>query len=146
MTRHRCAFAARIVTALLLSVWVAYAALFWWIQESVLFPVPTWMDAPGLAAIAEERGIEVLALEDDRGQRILGWHHDAGADRLVVFLSGNGEALSDYLDVHTLLVDAGWDTLTVAWTGYPGSDGEPSQAAMAANAEADTAWEALQGR
>lgn len=137
---------ARVALGLAVLAWAIYAGVFWWYQESFLFPVPTWTDAAGLAEVAARRGVEPLDLVDDRGAHVLGWHHRSappeGPGRLLVFFSGNGEALSDYLAVHDVLVASGWDTLTVAWSGYPGSPGEPGEAAMAANARAAWAWAA----
>lgn len=131
---------AHLVVLSLVGIYVLLCALFWWAQESFLFPIPTWATRASLDEVAASRGTEIIELVADDGVPLYAWRQRAPADRLVLFFSGNGEALSDYLPLHDMLAAEGWDMLTVAWHGYPGSGGAPGQAELASDARAAWAW------
>lgn len=145
MTLRGCArAAAAAIAALLVTAWLGYCGLFWWLQDGFVYQVPDWATAETLHAAAVERGVTELALTSRDGTRLLGWHQADGHDRVVLFLSGNGEALSDYLAFHDLVRAVGFDLVTVAWRGYPGSEGVPTQDGLVDDGQA--AWDFLRAQ
>ncbi len=130
---------------LLLAGCLTGSGLFFWLQDGFVYQVPDWADADTLHATAAARGVRELALTSADGTRLLGWHQSDGHDRVVLFLSGNGEALSDYLAFHDVVRAAGLDLVTVAWRGYPGSAGSPSQPGLVDDAAAAWTWVLAQG-
>lgn len=125
--------------------YAAYCGLFWGWQDGFVYQVPDWADQASLHAVAAARGTRELALRSADGTPLLGWHQADGHDRLVLFLSGNGEALSDYVEFHDLVRERGFDLATVAWHGYPGSGGAPGQRALVDDAAALWDWALGQG-
>jgi len=61
----------------------------------------------------------------------------------VLFFHGNAEVVADRVDLQELLLARGWDVLVVAYRGYPGSGGRPSEAGLRLDARA--AWRWLEG-
>ncbi len=120
------------------AVYLAASGAFWWYQEALVY-LPPDLGAEVLHQVARDRGTRELTLPAPDGTALLAWHQRDGGDRLVLFFSGNGEALTDYVPFHDVVREAGFDLLTVAWRGYPGSPGTPSQPGLVADAH--TAWD-----
>lgn len=119
---------------------VAYAGpglAMWGFQELLIFPAPT-LDPAMLDRIAEQVGARVLRPVAEDGTQLYGWHRAATGDRAVLFFHGNAETVADRIPLHDALVDAGWDVVVVAYRGYPGSEGVPSEAGLRLDARA--AW------
>ncbi len=108
-------------------------------MQTLLYPVP------GIAVPADPpAGYEEVGLESAAGDRIHGWHLDAGHARApaVVLFHGNGENLGTMARAGTLheLARLGVAVLVVDYPGYGQSSGRPSEAAILAAAEAALAW------
>src|SRR5688572_6952919 len=122
----------RVVGGSLAGAWLGAGLLLWWTQERMIFPAPGGIGRDALDQAAAELGATPLDLVASDGVRLYAWHREAGGDRkrLVLYLHGNGEAVPMYAGLYRMLQRAGWDVLVLAYRGYPGSEGEPSEAGL----------------
>ena len=68
-----------------------------------------------------------LIAED--GTHLNAWHLPAKNQGrgVVIYAHGNAGTVFDAMEWKTILQDRGWHVLSVAYRGYPGSDGRPSE-------------------
>lgn len=133
----------RILAAIAFAGLVVYVGIgvgLWLFQDRLVFPAPGGIGRSSLDLAAAEVGAEPLDLVSGDGTHLYGWRLRSTGKRLVLYLHGNGEVITDYLPLYRILVHAGWDVLAVAYRGYPGSDGHPSEAGLALDAEAAWRW------
>jgi pimeloyl-ACP methyl ester carboxylesterase len=140
----------RVALRLLLVVCVvygAYAALLTSMQEALIFPVPGGIGRDQLDLAAAEQGVDPFDVIADDGTRLYGWYRPAPAGpsgrRAVLYFHGNGETVAGNMPLQRLVSRAGFDFVTVAYRGYPGSDGAPSEEGLRRDARA--AWEHVTG-
>lgn len=119
--------------------YLIYLVLLWALQDRLVFPVPGGIGRDSLDQAAREFGAVPTALVAADGVELYAWYRSAGADRLVIYLPGNGETVAQNTPLYRLLVQEGWDLLALAYRGYPGSDGHPTEAGTVLDALA--AWE-----
>lgn len=100
--------------------------LMWLTQARLLFPAPK-LPTDLLTEFAEDRGIQVLQIPTEDGLNLYAWHNYTGSTRLVIFFHGNAETLAGAWPLHQELRQQGWDVLSFAYRGYPGSEGVPSE-------------------
>jgi alpha-beta hydrolase superfamily lysophospholipase len=105
-----------------------------------VFPAPGGIGRDALDQAAAEYGATPLDLYASDGTRLYGWHVRSSGNRLVLYLHGNGEVVTSYVPLYRILARHGWDVLAVAYRGYPGSDGHPSEAGLGLDAEAAWQW------
>lgn len=119
--------------------WGAYAALLWWLQDAMIYPAPG-VPKEQLEQAATELGMEQYQAVADDGITLYGWHRRARPDqgRLVLYLHGNGETVASNRPLQQLVQQAGFGFLTIAYRGYPGSEGAPSEEGLLRDARA--AW------
>jgi len=119
--------------------WGAYAALLWWLQDAMIYPAPG-VPKEQLEQAATELGMESYEAMADDGVALYGWHRRAQPDqgRLVLYLHGNGETVASNRPLQQLVHQAGFGFLTIAYRGYPGSEGAPSEEGLLRDARA--AW------
>lgn len=120
-------------------VYLAYGALLWNLQESAIFPAPGGIDRSSLDAAAREVGALPIILETSDDVTLYGWHRRADGTRAVLYLHGNGETVADSMALQRIAQQEGWDFVTVAFRGYPGSEGSPSEEGLVRDARA--AWD-----
>lgn len=145
----------RVLVLLGLAILVGYlaAGLFLYLmQDRFVFPAPGGIGRDALDAAAGELGAEPLSLQASDGTSLYAWRLRSGAmrdrpstrgdaGRLVLYLHGNGEMVSDYTPLYRILLRHGWDVLAVAYRGYPGSDAvPPSEEGIARDARAAWDW------
>lgn len=107
------------------------------LQDALIFPaVP--VPPPALAQEAERAGATVHHLTTSDGTRLLAWHVPRGGDRVLVWLHGNGGSITAVSWFASQLPD--WDVVGFSYRGYPGSDGQPSEAGLAQDADAVWEW------
>ncbi len=119
-----------------LGLYLFFGAVLYVAQRSLIFPAP---DVPRaqLDKLAQLSGTRTLDLVAEDGVKLYGWHVPASGERAVLFFPGNAETVAR-LDLHRQLVELGWDVVIVAYRGYPGSEGSPSQTGLVQDARA--AW------
>ncbi|MEQ1501326.1 MAG: alpha/beta hydrolase [Myxococcota bacterium] len=128
------------VGLMVLAVYVAIGVVLYLIQDRLVYPAPGGIGRSSLDQAASELGAAPLDLMASDGTRLYGWHLRSTGSRLVLYLHGNGEAVTDYVPLYRILLHDGWDVLAVAYRGYPGSEGAPTEAGLALDAEAAWAW------
>jgi uncharacterized protein len=85
--------------------------------------------AEGLVDVAE------VVLPAPDGAKLIAWHVTArGGKPSVLYFHGNGAGLADRSDRIRILQSAGYGVLMLAYRGYAGSTGQPSEAANVADA------------
>lgn len=132
---------SRLVRLLVVSAalsWGLAGLMLWAGQERLLFPAPA-VGPMFLERAAEHANVQVGSLTAADGVRIATWTSRGGHDRLLLFFHGNGATLRGSTWVHDFGREHGWDVVSVAWRGYPGSEGTPSEAGFRLDAVA--AWE-----
>ena len=78
------------------------------------------------------------------GTALYAWHRvgqraPGEPARGVVFFHGNAETVADRVPLQDFLAAHGWDVVVVAYRGYPGSEGSPSEGGLRQDAHA--AWD-----
>jgi pimeloyl-ACP methyl ester carboxylesterase len=126
---------------LVLAGWAAYGVLVYELQDGLVFPAPGGIDRASLDAAAAEIGAKPVQLTAADGTQLYAWHRAASGDRAILYLHGNAETVAGSMSLQRLAHQEGWDFLAVAYRGYPGSEGAPSQAGVVLDARA--AWDHL---
>ena len=100
-------------------------------QDKLIFPAPT-----GPLPAGDER-VSLVEADTSDGERLAGlWHEPEADEPTVIFLHGNATAIANLLPLANAVADRGFGFLTIAWRGYPGSTGSPTEAGIFADAEA----------
>ncbi len=126
--------------------YAAYVGALWASQDRMVFPAPGGIDRSALDSAARERGAQPIELVTADGVTLYAWYRTAGADRLVIYFPGNGETVAENTGLHRILLQAGWDVLAVAYRGYPGSGGAPSEAGLVEDALTAWGWATAEDR
>jgi pimeloyl-ACP methyl ester carboxylesterase len=118
----------------------AVAATLWRMQESLIFPAPGGIDVSALDQAASEVGAEPFRIHAADGTKLYGWHRSPppnGAKHCgVLYFHGNAETVAASVALGRLVTREGCDFLVVAYRGYPGSAGKPSESGIALDARA----------
>ena len=121
-----------------LTIYVAVAAVFYFSQRRLLFPANTERVQPAEAGLV---GFEEVVLRTGDGQRVIGWWSPpapgAGA---VLYFHGNGGSLAQGRDRFETMQGAGLGVLAMAYRGYGGSSGQPSETALISDAKTALDW------
>jgi len=73
-------------------------------------------------------GVEDLRLTTDDGETLVAWYVPANDGHpLILYFHGNGGALVDRIPRFRALTASGWGILAIAYRGYGGSTGSPTQ-------------------
>jgi len=121
------------------AVYATYLGALYLLQDRLVFPVPGGISREALDTAAREGGAQPVDLVADDGVALYGWHLGAGGDRLVIYLPGNAETVADNVGLQRLLTRSGFSVFALAYRGYPGSAGEPTEAGIVRDVLA--AWE-----
>jgi uncharacterized protein len=113
-------------------------ALVWFGQRRLIYrpdPLRVPPSAEGLVDVAEV----VLPMPD--GEKLVAWHTTARDGRpTVLYFHGNGAGLADRSARTRILQSAGYGVLMLAYRGYAGSTGQPSETANIADALRTYDW------
>ena len=115
-------------------VYVIVCALLYFMQERVIFAAPTERVQPQFG------WIEALELQTDDDETIIGWYAPAehAACPTIIFFHGNAAQLDWGAARFKKMHEAGLGFLAIAYRGYSGSSGRPSESGMITDAQ--TAW------
>jgi len=129
------------LVALLGGAYLLPGLLLYLLQDGALFPAPK-LPRAALDAVAKQVGATPLTLTASDGVHLYAWHRAAGDARrgVVLFFPGNAEAVMDRQDLHQLVLHHGWDIVVLAYRGYPGSEGHPSERGLGLDARAAWDW------
>lgn len=139
MRRWRMLWSALVAVA---GLWLALCLLAFLFQDRLIFfPGPPPASTPADAALE----FEALAPVTSDGVRLAAWWIPfRGAKRAVLVCHGNAASIEQRLDLARLFHRLGWSTLLFDYRGYGASEGSPSIAGLAL--DADAALEALRER
>lgn len=128
---RRVTWTVLIVGLLLVVAYGVIVAFFYTSQRSILFPAPSGYEAPAAVGLQEVREVP---LETADGERVMTWRTgrpgEHGGRPLVLFFHGNGDRLPSLADHIRHWQGRGLDVVLATYRGYPGSTGEPSEAAL----------------
>lgn len=127
---------AAFLLTMVAATYVLYLGATYALQDAMIFPVPGGVGVDQLDSAAREVGAEAFHVTAEDGVQLYGWHRDAGKGRAVLYFHGNGETVAGNVGLQRVLHRAGWDFVAVAYRGYPGSEGAPSEDGIAADARA----------
>ena len=89
--------------------------------------------APAAAGLS---AAEEVLLDTADGERVIAWHLPPGADRpVVLYLHGNGGALSHRAERFRALTADGTGLVAIDYRGYGGSTGHPTEPGLVIDAE-----------
>jgi uncharacterized protein len=81
-------------------------------------------------------GVEDLRLSTDDGETLVAWYVPAmNGHPLILYFHGNGGALVDRVPRFRALTASGYGILAIAYRGYGGSTGSPTQKGLMNDAE-----------
>lgn len=105
------------------------------VQDSLLFH-------PDPARIApKEDYLEVVEIGANDGEQLIGWYSPpAEACPVILFLHGNASHLDRDVWRYARIHEQGYGMLALAWRGYSGSTGKPSEAGFHKDAQAAWLW------
>ena len=117
----------------LVALYLAVATSAFVMQRRLIYaPDPRRM-SPAEAGLAN---VEELVLTAANGDRLIAWYGAAPPGQpTILYLHGNGGALELRRERVRKYMAAGRGMLMLAWRGYSGSDGNPSEAASVADAK-----------
>jgi len=125
----------RSLKAILLIVLALYLAALltaFLLQRKLMYFPPANYLSP--AEVGLEQAVEV-PIRSEAGDALLGWWiAPVNGKPVVMFFHGNGSAVYSNHDIYRDLAAQGYGVLGVGYSGYPGSDGSPSQPAIVAGA------------
>ena len=121
--------------------YVIVVAILFFAQRSFLYPIPqTQRTSPADAGFAQA---EEHVLSTGDGERIIAWHVPPRDDKpVVIFLHGNGDILAWRVPRFRALTADGIGLVAIAFRGYAGSSGHPTEAGLIADADAAYAFAA----
>jgi fermentation-respiration switch protein FrsA (DUF1100 family) len=115
---------------------IALGALFVFQRSLIYHPI-------AYAAVPDATGpsIQVVEITTDDGERLVGWWLPPQTGRpTILFFSGNGGGLSLQSGRWRRLAGAGVGFLALAYRGYEGSTGRPTEAGLHQDARASYDW------
>lgn len=113
-------------------------ALIWFGQRRLIYRPDTERVQPSAAGLA---GVREVILPATDGTRLVTWFAPAGTkDLTVLYFPGNGAGLNDRSVRISMLQAAGFGVMMLAYRGYAGSTGSPSETANVADAKLCYAW------
>ena len=126
---------------LVVVLYIGSAAVLFFKQRSMLFPIPpVGRTAPAAAGLPEAEE-HVLTTAD--GERVIVWHVPAKPGRpVILFFHGNGDFLAGRVSRFRDLISDGTGLVALSFRGYAGSTGSPSEEGLLKDAAAAYAFTA----
>jgi fermentation-respiration switch protein FrsA (DUF1100 family) len=114
--------------------YVGAVALLYVVQRALMYFPDTERTPPAAAGLP---GAEEILLAAADGERLIAWHVPPRGDRpVVLYLHGNGGALSHRAERFRALTADGTGLVAIDYRGYGGSTGSPSEAGLLIDAKA----------
>lgn len=124
----------RLLMVVLVFPWLGFTLLVWALQEQMIFPAGSLVDAdPGSIGLEFEH----LTLATADNEQLDGWWipHPT-ASHTVLFCHGNAGTIADRISTVQVWHGLGLNVLLVDWRGYGRSSGSPSETGLYADGEA----------
>jgi fermentation-respiration switch protein FrsA (DUF1100 family) len=120
--------------------YVAVVAVLYFVQRALMYFPDTARVSPAAAGLPEA---EEILLDTPDGEKLVAWYVPPRDDRpVVLYLHGNGGALSHRAARFRLVTANGTGLVAVDYRGYGGSSGQPTEAGLAVDAETAYAFAA----
>ncbi|HEY6255932.1 MAG TPA: alpha/beta hydrolase [Xanthobacteraceae bacterium] len=118
---------------LLLVGYFGVAALLYVVQRALMYFPDTGRIPPVAAGLP---GAEAILLDTADGERVVAWHVPPRGERpVVLYLHGNGGALSHRAERFRALTADGTGLVAIDYRGYGGSTGRPTEAGLLIDAK-----------
>ncbi len=115
---------------------VVLGAMFFLQRDLLYYPV-----AAGASPDPGGPSIQVVQIDTEDGERLVGWWLPAEGDNpTILFFNGNAAGLAVQEGRWRRIADRGVGFLAIAYRGYEGSTGRPSEAGLHRDAEAAYDW------
>ena len=125
---------------LLLCVYIAFAAVLYVTQRSMMYFPETIHTTPAQAGLPSAQEVTLTAAD---GVHSIAWHVPPRGDKpVILYFHGNGGALRYRVDRFSKLVADGIGLVALEYRGYGGSSDSPTEAGLIADAEAAYAFAA----
>jgi uncharacterized protein len=119
-------------------VYAGFVALLYVAQRKMMYLPDTTRYAPAALGLPSA---EEVVLESADGEKIIVWHVPARGDKpVVLYFQGNGGGLNLRADRFRRLTADGTGLIALAYRGYGGSTGSPSEAGLLQDARAAYAF------
>ena len=139
--RHPVLRGIGLIIALIVTAYLAAVAYLFVFQRDYVFRPGGALAQPAELGLP---GVEVLEFRMGDGTVLTGWHADpAPGLPSVLYFHGNAGNLSDRADRFKKILASGFGLTAVSYRGFAGSGGEPSEAALFADALEIYDWLAL---
>jgi len=125
-----------VVAGIVGSLYIGFGALLYFMQDALLFPAPGGISVAALDEAAQEVGAKPIRIETSDGVSLYGWYRRGGGQRAVVYFHGNAETVLGTAGLMRQVNAEGWDFAVIAYRGYPGSEGKPSEEGLLRDARA----------
>lgn len=130
--------------AVLAVVYAGLVGILYVFQRNLLYLPPDSMPTPAASGVSEMR---VVPLQTDDGLRLAAWYappvDEAGVT--VIYLCGNAGHIGERAFKARVLLDAGYGVLLVAYRGFGGNPGKPTEQGLYADARAAFDFVTAQG-
>jgi fermentation-respiration switch protein FrsA (DUF1100 family) len=118
--------------------YVGAVAVLYFVQRALMYFPDTARISPAAAGLP---GAEEILLDTADGERLIAWHVPPRGDRpVVLYLHGNGGALSHRAARFRVLTADGTGLVAVDYRGYGGSSGHPTETGLSIDAETGYAF------
>jgi len=118
--------------------YVGGVALLYVVQRALMYFPDTTGILPAAVGLP---GAQVSMLDTADGERVIAWHVPPRGDRpVVLYLHGNGGALSHRAERFRGLTADGTGLVAIDYRGYGGSSGRPTEAGLLVDAETAYAY------
>jgi fermentation-respiration switch protein FrsA (DUF1100 family) len=113
--------------------YVGLVALLYVVQRALMYFPDATRVAPAAAGLS---AAEEVLLDTPDGERVIAWHLPPRADRpVVLYLHGNGGALSHRAERFRALTADGTGLVAIDYRGFGGSTGNPTEPGLVIDAE-----------
>jgi fermentation-respiration switch protein FrsA (DUF1100 family) len=121
--------------------YVGVVALLYFVQRALMYFPDTERISPAAAGLP---GAEEALLDTTDGEQVVVWHLPPRGDRpVVLYLHGNGGALSHRAERFRALTADGTGLIAVDYRGYGGSSGQPTEGGLLIDAETSYGFAAV---
>ena len=115
---------------------IVLGAMFFMQRDLLYYPV-----AAGASPDPGGPSIQVVQIDTEDGERLVGWWLPAEADNpTILFFNGNAAGLAVQEGRWRRIADRGVGFLAIGYRGYDGSTGRPTEAGLHKDAEAAYEW------
>jgi fermentation-respiration switch protein FrsA (DUF1100 family) len=129
----------KLIVLSVVGVYLVILAALYFMQRSMLYhPDPTRPE-PADFGVGE---MQPVSLETDDGLSLLAWWRPPADDNrpVMVFLHGNAGHIGYRAEKLKPYLERGWGVLLVAWRGYSGNEGKPTEEGLYADGRAALAF------